>query len=70
MGVQPHTRAQRRPKPADRAGRWAKVVARILAVDAKLDRVAAQLGEPGGRQRLAGGDAQLLDCEIDTGQKL
>ncbi len=59
--------ALRQFQPGDGAGGGQEVAARVLAVDAELDRVAARGGVLGERQRGALGDAELLADEVDAG---
>ena len=65
--VDPHPRARGLAVGGDRPGRRQEPVRRVLGVDAALDRVP---GEPHvllrERERLAGGDQDLLAHEIDA----
>ena len=51
----------------DRAGRGQEAAARVLAVDAELDRVARAARVGGEAQLLAVGDAELLADQVDAG---
>ena len=59
----------RHDHPGDGAGRGQEVAARVLAVDAELDRVRVRLGV-GVVERLAVRDPELLTDEVDAGDLL
>ncbi len=65
-GVDAHAGAGRLAVGRDRAGRGQEVAARVLAVDAELERVPARGRVVGEAQRLALGDAELLADEVDA----
>ena len=64
-------RATREPQVGDGAGGGEEALGGVLGVDAALDRVAVVLDVGGGeRERLAGGDPQLLGDEVELGDLL
>ncbi|SKN13597.1 Uncharacterised protein [Mycobacteroides abscessus subsp. bolletii] len=64
--IQAHAGTGRGVIHLDRSGGRQEVAAGVLAVDAELDRVATRLGVFGELQRLAVGDLELLEHQIDA----
>src|SRR5581483_9345191 len=65
-GVDAHARACRLAVLGDRAGRGQEIAARVLAVDAELERVPARRRVLGQAQLLALGYAELLPDQVDA----
>ena len=63
-------RPLRRPETRHDAGGGQKVAARVLGVQADLDRMAPARGTTGELQRLAHGDPQLGADDVDPGAEL
>ena len=66
-GVQPHAGAGRDVVAGDGSGGGQEPAAGVLAIDAELDRVPARGRVLGDGQRLAVGDLELLQHQVDAG---